>query len=74
MAKSDAIIEDMWLDPRGYLEDVMQGFINDPPSSEFQRGYLMAILAVYAEALNASTALSAEAHLVLSKSGRTDNA
>lgn len=31
---------------REYIEKVKEGFINDPADSEFQRGYLAAILEI----------------------------
>lgn len=34
-----------------YIEQAMVGFINDPADSDFQRGYLAALLTIYEEGL-----------------------
>lgn len=34
-----------------YLASSIEGFLRDPPDSNFQRGYLAALLAVYSEGL-----------------------
>lgn len=34
-----------------YLKDAMMGFLNDPPDSDYQRGFLGALLVVYQEGL-----------------------
>lgn len=34
-----------------YLRDALAGFVGDPPDTEFQRGYLAAMLDVYKEAI-----------------------
>ena len=34
-----------------YIEDALAGFINDPADSDFQRGYLAALLTIYEEGL-----------------------
>lgn len=34
-----------------YIEQALAGFINDPPDSDFQRGYLAALLNMYEEGL-----------------------
>jgi|GEM_PF-5575471 len=34
-----------------YLISTIDGFLGDPPDSDFQRGYLSAMLAVYREAV-----------------------
>lgn len=33
-----------------YIEDAIRGFIKDNPDSQFQRGYLNALVTVYTEA------------------------
>jgi hypothetical protein len=33
----------------GYLNNVFAGFVNDPPDSDFQKGYLSAMLEMYRE-------------------------
>lgn len=38
-----------------YLVNALEGFINDPPDSPFQRGYLAALIAVYKEGLGKGT-------------------
>ena len=35
-----------------YVIEALEGFLNDPPDSDFQFGYLSALCAVYREALN----------------------
>jgi hypothetical protein len=35
-----------------YIEQALIGFINDPADSDFQRGYLAALLTIYEEGLN----------------------
>lgn len=34
-----------------YIEQALAGFINDPADSDFQRGYLAALLTIYEEGL-----------------------
>lgn len=34
-----------------YLEQALMGFLGDPPDSDFQRGFLSALLIVYQEGL-----------------------
>ena len=34
-----------------YIEQALAGFINDPADSDYQRGYLAALLTVYEEGL-----------------------
>lgn len=34
-----------------YIEQALSGFINDPADSDFQRGYLAALLTIYEEGL-----------------------
>lgn len=34
-----------------YIEQALAGFINDPADSDFQRGYLAALLIIYEEGL-----------------------
>jgi hypothetical protein len=34
-----------------YIEQALIGFINDPADSDFQRGYLAALLTIYEEGL-----------------------
>lgn len=34
-----------------YIEQALAGFINDPADSDFQRGYLAALLTMYEEGL-----------------------
>lgn len=34
-----------------YIEEALTGFINDPADSDFQRGYLAALLTMYDEGL-----------------------
>lgn len=34
-----------------YIQQALAGFINDPADSDFQRGYLAALLTVYQEGL-----------------------
>lgn len=34
-----------------YVSSAIDGFLNDPPDSPFQRGYLAALVAIYKEAL-----------------------
>lgn len=34
-----------------YIEQALDGFINDPADSDFQRGYLAALLTIYEEGL-----------------------
>ncbi len=36
---------------RGYVKKAIEGFINDPPDSEYQRGFLASLLCLYREAL-----------------------
>ena len=35
-----------------YIVEAVQDFVSDPPDSEFERGYLFALLTVWIEALN----------------------
>lgn len=37
---------------RPYLDKCIEGFIADPPDSEYQCGFLAALLALYREGLN----------------------
>lgn len=37
---------------RPYLEQGIEGFLGDPPDTEFQRGYLAALICVYKEGLS----------------------
>lgn len=34
-----------------YIESALSGFLNDPADSDFQRGYLAALLTLYTEGL-----------------------
>lgn len=34
-----------------YIMKAIEGFLNDPPDSEFQEGYLSALISVYREAI-----------------------
>jgi hypothetical protein len=34
-----------------YLIRTIEGFLSDPPDTEYQRGYLSALIAIYHEAL-----------------------
>jgi hypothetical protein len=38
-----------------YIEQALIGFINDPADSDFQRGYLAALLTIYEEGLGKGT-------------------
>lgn len=40
------------MDPKSYLAAAISTFQNDPPDTEFQRGYLSALIAVMAEAFD----------------------
>jgi hypothetical protein len=35
-----------------YIEQALIGFLNDPADSDYQRGYLAALLAIYDEGMN----------------------
>lgn len=37
---------------RNYLDQSINGFMNDPPDTDYQRGFLAAVLIVWKEALN----------------------
>lgn len=38
-----------------YLERAIEAFLNDPPDSDYQKGYLAGILAVYQEGIGRKT-------------------
>jgi hypothetical protein len=40
---------------RKYLDGSIKGFLNDPPDSSFQAGFLAAVCIIYREALNNTT-------------------
>jgi len=40
---------------RKYLDHAINGFLNDPPDSEYQAGFLGAVCVIYREALNNTT-------------------
>lgn len=52
------------MDPKAYVETAIRGFLIDPPDSEFQRGYLAALVTVYREALDGDENLAQSADLL----------
>jgi hypothetical protein len=49
---SDKVIDFDTARIRPYIERAIDGFLADPPDSDFQRGYLAGLLNIYREGLN----------------------
>ncbi len=52
------------MDSKAYIEKAIRGFIADPPDTDYQRGYLAALLVVYREAMDGDESLARKADLL----------
>ncbi len=51
--------------PIDYVRFALEAYLNDPPDTEFQRGYLAALVAIYREAFHQNNDLANECDQIL---------
>ncbi|MBX9910832.1 MAG: hypothetical protein K2Z25_19270 [Beijerinckiaceae bacterium] len=56
------------MDTKTYIEAAIRGFLADPPDTDYQRGYLAALVVVYGEAMDGDADLIRRADLLATPS------